>query len=187
MNRWVLAGRRSVEGDPDVVKFDTAITSFKNEYARIMSAPGATGGMTSDAARAEAESLINRAGTKAQLNGVIQTMKIGMDNRIAAINDEYAATEKRIKEAGGGELAPVAPAIPKEAQDMLRADPSTAPHFDACWRRVGGESVGALMADDNNPVRKVMPRLGGRTPMRSLRRQQMRHQRQVRTTLQRRR
>ena len=107
VNRWVLAGRRSVEGDPDVVKFDTAITSFKNEYARIMSAPGATGGMTSDAARAEAESLINRAGTKAQLNGVIQTMKIGMDNRIAAINDEYAATEKRIKEAGGGELAPV--------------------------------------------------------------------------------
>ena len=57
MNRWVLSGRRSVEGDPDVVKFDTAITSFKNEYCRIMSAPGATGGMTSDAARAEAESL----------------------------------------------------------------------------------------------------------------------------------
>lgn len=131
LNKWVQAGRRSVEGDPDVVKFDTAITSFKNEYARIMSAPGATGGMTSDAARAEAESLINRAGTKDQLKGVIQTMKIGMDNRIDAINDEYAATEKRIKEAGGGELAPVTAAVPPAAIQHLKDHPELAPQFDA--------------------------------------------------------
>lgn len=101
INRWIQGGRRALGGSPDVVKFDAALTSFKNEYARIMSSPTATGGQTTDAARSEADTLINGAMTLEQINGVIETMKIGMNNRISSINEEYEATKSRIGQLGG--------------------------------------------------------------------------------------
>lgn len=96
-NRWVQAGRTNIAGDPNVTAFNAALTSFKNEYARIMSAPGATGGMTSDTARAEADSLVNKAQTLEGLRGAIGTMQIGMKNRINSINNEFDATRSRIE------------------------------------------------------------------------------------------
>jgi hypothetical protein len=100
LNRWIQAGRQTIEGDADVSSLNVALTSFKNEYARIMSAPGATGGMTTDAARSEADGLINKTMTPDQLRGAIATMKKGMQNRIDAINDAYEATRQRIRDIG---------------------------------------------------------------------------------------
>lgn len=133
VNRWIQAGRRDVAGDPDVVAFNAAITSFKNEYARIMSAPGATGGVTSDAARDEAESMINNAFTMPQLQNVIATMKRGMTNRISSIDEEYASTIQRLQTPAGATStttktpatgAPssgaAAPELPKAIVDQLK-------------------------------------------------------------------
>jgi hypothetical protein len=112
-NAWIQAGRRAVGGSPDVVAFDAALTSFKNEYARIMSSPTATGGTTTDAARAEADTLINDAMTQSQIEATIDTMKTGMRNRVSSIREEYAATKKRIGdlggEIGGGGVSETAP------------------------------------------------------------------------------
>jgi hypothetical protein len=101
VNRWLQAGRKSIEGDADVASFNAAITSFKNEYARIMSNSNATGGQTSDAARNEADSLINAAMSPDQIRDVITTMKRGMTNRVNSIRDEYDAARGRIVELGG--------------------------------------------------------------------------------------
>ncbi|HUZ73187.1 MAG TPA: hypothetical protein VMU87_09385, partial [Stellaceae bacterium] len=111
MNRWIQAGRTELAGNGDVSSFNAAVTSFKNEYARIMSSNGGTGGMTSDSARAEAEKLINQAQTLPQLQQVIGTMQKGMQNRIDSINSEYETTRQRIATAGQPQAAP-APAAP---------------------------------------------------------------------------
>lgn len=111
INRWIQGGRRALEGDPDVVSFHAALTSFKNEYARIMSSPTATGGQTTDAARSEADTLINTEMSYEGVMAAIHTMKIGMDNRISSINEEYDATKNRIASLGG-EIGHGAPPVP---------------------------------------------------------------------------
>ena len=101
LNRWIQGGRAAT-GDPDVTAFNSALVSFKNEYARIMSTAGAGGGgMTSDAARSEAQSLINNAMSPEQLEQTIATMKQSMGNRIAALDAEYEATKARLGAPGG--------------------------------------------------------------------------------------
>lgn len=95
-NRWIQAGRKSIEGDPDVSSLDTAITSFKNEYARIMSAPGASGGVTSDAARDEADRLINDAQSSDMLKANIKTMRKGMKNRLDSFDEEVGSLRKQM-------------------------------------------------------------------------------------------
>lgn len=80
INRWIQAGRKSIQGDPDVAAYDLALTTFKNEYARVVnSATG--GGVTTDAARSEIERLLNTAQTAAQVKAVIATAKQDMANR----------------------------------------------------------------------------------------------------------
>ena len=116
INRWVQAGRRGVAGDPDVAAFDAAVTSFKNEYARIMSSPGGTGGVTSDAARLEADALINDTQSPAQINAVIKTMRQGMKNRIDSIDQEIAETQDRIKNGAAGGTGSGANVIKYDAQ-----------------------------------------------------------------------
>lgn len=100
LNAWVQSGRKAIGGDKDVSAFDAAITSFKNEYARIMSSPGGTGGVTSDSARHEADALINDAQTPEQVRSVIDTMKKGMNNRIKSIKEEHDALVDKLKTSG---------------------------------------------------------------------------------------
>lgn len=119
INRWIQAKRQGVEGDPDVSSFNAAMTSFKNEYARIMSSPTATGGQTTDAARNEADSLINGSMNERQVEATIRTMKIGMENRIRSINEEYDATRKRIAEVAGGDGQHAAQHLPADAASQL--------------------------------------------------------------------
>jgi len=102
LNRWIQYGRQNVEGDADVTQFNTAITSFKNEYTRIMSTPGGSGNVaTTDAARAEGERLINTSQTPEQLLANMETMRRGMINRITSINEALAETAGRLRNPGG--------------------------------------------------------------------------------------
>ena len=106
VNRWVQAGRQSLKGDADVTALNTAVTSLVNEYARIMSSPGASGGTTSDHARAEAAGLLNNAMNADQFNAAIATMKRSMANRVSAISAQIGTTVRDIQ-SGGGVSAPL--------------------------------------------------------------------------------
>ena len=102
----VQAGRQSLRGDADVTALNTAVTSLVNEYARIMSSPGASGGTTSDHARAEAAGLLNNAMNADQFGAAIATMKRSMANRVSAINAQIGTTVRDIQ-SGGGVSAPL--------------------------------------------------------------------------------
>lgn len=102
VNRWIQAGRAGIEGDPDVTQFNTALTSFKNEYAKIMSSPGGNNQQTTDAARAEAEQIINGSQTKQQLLANMDAMRRGMANRIDSIEAEINETQSRLRHPSPG-------------------------------------------------------------------------------------
>lgn len=108
LNRWVQWGRKDIGGNPDVSSFDTAITTFKNEYAKIMS--GATGAQGStDSARREADDLISRAATIPQLQSTISTMQQEMQNRRSSLLSQEAALRGQIRGGSGEQPAPTAP------------------------------------------------------------------------------
>lgn len=87
MNKWILSGRKAVEGDPDVAKFDAALTTFSEEYAKVMT--GSTGSASAtDSARSTAHEMINRAQTPEQLNGVLDTMTKEMNNRMSSYDNQ---------------------------------------------------------------------------------------------------
>lgn len=87
LNKWILAGRKAVEGDPDVAKFDAALTTFSEEYAKVMT--GSTGSASAtDSARSTAHEMINRAQTPEQLNGVLDTMTKEMNNRMESYDNQ---------------------------------------------------------------------------------------------------
>lgn len=106
LNRWLLAGKKSLSGDVEVGRFNAALTSALNEYAKVLS--GATGAAgISDAARREAEELLSTANTPEQVTGIVEIMKREMANREAG----FAEQEAQLKETMSGRPAVgVAPA-----------------------------------------------------------------------------
>lgn len=79
LNRWFLAGRRAT-GDPDVAAFDTAVRVAINEFAKVTSS-ATGGGVTSDTARKEVETMLNAAQTPKQFKAVVKTLRQEMENR----------------------------------------------------------------------------------------------------------
>lgn len=95
-NHLIIRGKYH-SGDPEVVQFNAALRSFKNEYAKIMS--GATGAAGStDTARLEASELINEGMTYGQLLADISAMKKEMEIRVREIEKEK---EKSLSVIGG--------------------------------------------------------------------------------------
>jgi hypothetical protein len=124
INRWLLSGKKNLTGDVEVGRFNAALTSALNEYAKVLS--GATGAAgISDAARKEAEDLLSTANTPEQVRGIMDIMKREMANREAG----FAEQEAQLKETMSGKPpvavapaeqgAPVAPgsaAAPNSSQ-----------------------------------------------------------------------
>ena len=141
INRWLLAGKKSLSGDVEVGRFNAALTSALNEYAKVLS--GATGAAgISDAARKEAEELLSTANTPEQVTGIVEIMKREMANREAG----FAEQEAQLKETMSGRPAvgvapaergaPIAPGAPAvtpadtaqargSANKVLTYDPAT--------------------------------------------------------------
>lgn len=88
VNRWLNAGRRAITGDVDLARFDAALRTAINEYAKVTSS--ATGGaVTSDTARKEVEDLLKAAMTKEQVRGVINLLvENELPNRIAGYEEQ---------------------------------------------------------------------------------------------------
>jgi hypothetical protein len=100
LNRWLLAGKRSLAGDPDVSRFDAAVRTAINEYAKVTSS--ATGGqVTSDQARKEVENMLNTAQTKEQVMGVIQLLRQEMGNRKAGYDKQIGEIKATIGTGAG--------------------------------------------------------------------------------------
>lgn len=88
VDRWIRSGGQNIAGDADVTNFNTALTTFKNEYAKIMS--GATGAQGStDSARHEADTLINPNMSQTQIMGGIKVMKQEMENRRRGLESQH--------------------------------------------------------------------------------------------------
>lgn len=141
VNRWLLAGKKNLTGDVEVGRFNAALTSALNEYAKVLS--GATGAAgISDAARREAEELLSTASTPEQVVGIVEIMKREMANREAG----FAEQEAQLKETMSGRPAvgvapaekgaPIAPGSPAvtpadtaqtrgSANKVLTYDPAT--------------------------------------------------------------
>lgn len=103
-NRWLLGGKRQLTSDADVAKYDIALRGFINEYARIVST-ATGGGVLTDTARQEVETVINAAQTPAQLRAAIATAKAEMKNRIAGFEDTRQQTISDLRASTGGGAA----------------------------------------------------------------------------------
>lgn len=105
-NRWIQAGRKDVAGDPAVTKFNLALGTFLDEYAKVVSGNGSRG--STDASRKEAYDRLSKYSNLAQLQGGIATMKQEMANRSAGFDKEAADLTAQMNHAPGA--APTAPA-----------------------------------------------------------------------------
>lgn len=102
-NRWKNAGSHAV-GDPNIDAFNAAIDTFANEYAKVTtSATG--GGVTSDAARDHARSLINSAQSPQQLLQTMNVLTADMENRKRGLSSQRQEILTRIQ-GGGNSSAP---------------------------------------------------------------------------------
>lgn len=89
LNRWILAGKKSLAGDAAVAKFHAANTTFVNEYAKIMS--GSMGNtVVSDSLRRETETLLATKDTPEQYKAVTDLMKLEMANRMKGFAEQKA-------------------------------------------------------------------------------------------------
>ena len=97
-NRWILAGRNALAGDVDVSKFNTAINGLAGEYAKIVS--GSMGNTAlSDAARHEAQKILNNAATQEQFEANVRLIQREMKNRTAGLE---AQKQELLKSMNGG-------------------------------------------------------------------------------------
>lgn len=96
-NAWINAGRKAT-GDPNVKALNAALTTFANEFAKVTSS-ATGGGVTSDSAREEAQSLINSADSPEQLVSVMQTLKADMENRHRGLIEGRQALLGRIRDS----------------------------------------------------------------------------------------
>lgn len=125
IDRWLQAGQKNIAGDVAVARLDTAVRTFVNEYARVTTSVTG-GGVTSDTARKEVETLLRSAHTKEQVRGVIDLMTTELQNRKVAYEQQEAELKGGIRAGGSsGEPAAQAPAAPAAAPQYPTA---TAPN-----------------------------------------------------------
>jgi len=111
LNRWLNAGRRAITGDVQVSKFDLALRTVINEFARVTTT-ATGGGVTSDTARKEINDLLNDCQTPEQVNAVIDYMVREMKGREQGYNDQITATMQGIAAATGvGEPGAILPKL----------------------------------------------------------------------------
>jgi hypothetical protein len=100
-NEYIQFTEGKLTDYPMLARYRTAIQTAANEYAKVVnSATG--GGVTTDSARKDAESLLNAAMAKGSINATIQQMKIDMKNRRDGLDKEIADTRKQLQSIGSG-------------------------------------------------------------------------------------
>lgn len=101
INRGINAYRSDVAGDPNYQKYANDIATFKNEYVKVMTGSG----QATDAARNEADHMINPAMSHEQILAGISEMKKEMERvRESAIQSARESSTKQITPSSGKTL-----------------------------------------------------------------------------------
>ena len=96
LERWVRAGKKSVEGDPDVTEFNARMQTFRTEASRIINNPNLTG-VLSDSARHEMEEIIPNAASAEQIERGVNVLKSEAKTRRDYLEDQVKEVKGRIK------------------------------------------------------------------------------------------
>jgi hypothetical protein len=107
INRWIQAGRKQIEGDPDVTAFDIAVRGLAREHQRIVTGVTSNAQMHASAAQT-ADELLNTAMTTEQVRTAVKVMRKEAKNLI--ISTEGQADEIRGRMRGAPAPATSAPA-----------------------------------------------------------------------------
>lgn len=109
INRAILSGQTSIAGDPDATALMNAISTFANEYGKIIE--GSTGSVSgaSESARRTSEKLVNAAMNPKQLETVLDLMEREMGLTLQG----WDVTRNEISKRMGGGGVPNAPDTPQ--------------------------------------------------------------------------
>ena len=132
VTRWVNAGRQNIEGDPDVTAFNSAMTSAQAEVAKIMSA-SLGNAASSDSARAEAATMLNKYFSIDQIDAVIPNIRRefkfkvdSLEGQKKEIMDSMRTPNSQHRIADAGDKSKVAPEEQKkrdsDAATLLRTE-----------------------------------------------------------------
>jgi hypothetical protein len=102
INSAILAGKTEIAGDRDATLLLNAITTFTNEYAKIVEGSTSSAAGSSDSARKAAEKLL--AGKMA--DGTVQGAIALMEREMSMTRQGYAVTIDHISQRMGGAPAP---------------------------------------------------------------------------------
>lgn len=96
VNKWINAGKRAVEGDPELSAFDVGVKAVVNEYSKIIS--GSMGNQAlAEGEIKKVEGLLNSAQTPQQLKSVLDYMQVETQNRMKGFDDERAHLTERMR------------------------------------------------------------------------------------------
>lgn len=121
IDRWIQAGKVNIAGDTAVAELNLAVRTLVNEYAKITSS-ATGGGVTSDTARKEIDTLLRSAQTKEQVRSVVSLMKQEMENRRLGYEDQERALKgsfSRGRASAAPAEAPAPAPAPKVSDDDL--------------------------------------------------------------------
>ncbi len=118
LNKPVRALEQKALGNVDMATFRTYLQSVQNEYARIIAQPNLAGQLT-DAARHEAEILIDPNATVQQQLAAIDALKTEGTNRLVSLADQIQRIQQRMRGADAGDA-------PKPSSDST---PVTTPNL----------------------------------------------------------
>jgi hypothetical protein len=164
LTRWVRSGERQF-GDVPNAQFYTALVSALDEYAKVIGGATGSAAASTDSARAQALSIIPPGATTAQIKGVIDTIKKGMNNRAQGYDDEIADIKGRLLGGGLPNRQPATPAssgqpaqAPGDADvKWLKAHPEAADKFDkhfgagSASKVLGGQTAAPASAPQAGP------------------------------------
>lgn len=94
LTRWIRSGATQF-GDVNVPRYQAALISGLDEYAKILSGATGAGGST-DASRAQAASLIPAGATSAQVAGIVDVLKQGMQFKIQGYEEQKDQIHSRM-------------------------------------------------------------------------------------------
>lgn len=83
-------------GSPQVSQFYTALETVKPEFARLLTSPGATGGLLTDTSRREMSAVLSGDFTKPQLIHSLNILKRDAANRRTAYSNQIDAIRARL-------------------------------------------------------------------------------------------
>ncbi len=117
LERWIRAGRQNIAGDVDVSNFNTQMTLFRAEAAKILTNPNLTGVLT-DESRKEVAKAIQDGASFRQVQGAYELLKRDFQNRRDANQQQIDTIMNSF--SNRGRESDTRPAAPARSSDDLQ-------------------------------------------------------------------